>query len=256
MRKLEFDSMPSSEFCTSTSPYMDNTNLTDKDKVEIERICAKHGIGHVFINKTFGSRELTLVLYIRTDSPSVVDYLSLHACINEIDNCTNVLFSCGWRGNCGIFADDNVRSVYYCGDCFCKWDTILRIFPPTITDVRRKLKEGSYLIVDTHQIKLLRSNVFDGEFNVGDVVEYASKRFTTKCVGLEIGKRQCDSGRPPYECVVVRSTNGEYLGAMEFKQTQHGIVRMKTMRPLCGEQECDLSPLRWREQVENFVLAC
>ena len=248
-RKYEFEKMPSAEFCTATSPYLYGL-ITKEDMSEIERITKAHGLNYTFINKTFGGDGTEFVLFKEGKHFSEVDKMLFLACVNDLDNHTNFLFDTYTPWN-NIERRPEPRT-YACVSEY-SWETICNVWPPSICDTRRKLAHGDYLIAHTHIAKLDPKCVWTDEFSVDDVVAHLKGEFPNARIDKEVGKRQCDTDREPYECVVVRNSNGGYCGAMEFKQTKHGIVRVRTMRPLCGECEYDLVPSGWREQVADFV---
>lgn len=245
---MEFFSLPSAEFCTATSPYLYGL-ITKEDMSEIERITKAHGLNYTFINKTFGSDGTEFVLFKEGKHFSEVDKMLFLACVNDLDNHTNFLFDTYTPWN-NIERRPEPRT-YACVSEY-SWETICDLWPPSICDTKLKLAHGDYLIAHTHIAKLDPKCVWTDEFNVDDVVAYAKERFPKLTIEKCVGKRQCDTNTDPYEAVVVED-NGHYVCAMRFKQTKHGIVRIKVMRPLCGEYETDLNPNGWREYIDYVI---
>ena len=158
-----FVDMPSTDYTTATSPCLSSVGI-EREMPTLSRIAEGHGFKVTTIMPTFGGGAPELVVYKRiSDGDSetlrslqklaepIID--DLHLCVNELDRNTNILFETGWLGNCGKYGSDDVRRKSYCGIGLRTWSDMLQMFSPLITDIKRKLRKGAYVIVTSRHAK-------------------------------------------------------------------------------------------------------
>ena len=170
-----FADMPSTDYKTKNCPCLSPVGI-EREMPTLSRIAEGHGFKVATIMPTFGGGAPELVVYKRLDIGSdVVDRLDseegnyntlrslqklaepiiddLHLCVNELDRNVNVLFETGWLGNCSKYGSDDVSYKGYCGIGLRSWSGLLRMFSPLITDVKRKMRKGVYVLVTSRHAK-------------------------------------------------------------------------------------------------------
>lgn len=273
-RDNEFNDMPSTDYCTPNCPNLTIKSINDEMET-IKAICGKHGFEATTILKTFGGGTPELLIYKRIDvdndfvnaidaerkmrkydlmwslmdcSEPLVD--ALHTCVNELDKNVNVLFECGWAGNVGKYGSDNVRYKSYSFIGLWSWSALMDKFD-LITDVRRKLRKGVYLIASSRYGKFDPDCVIDN-FAIEDALSAAQ---AVEGINAEIvhGKRQCDSDCEPYDAILVTTADGSQLGSLKFdvNDLTH-IVTAKVRKVLCGEYSTNLKT-DFRQQIMDMV---
>ncbi len=278
----EFSDMPSIDYGTIKSEWLNSGNKNRIDWDKVKEICDKYGFGCTYINSTFGGDDAEFVVYLKTNinvdeynkaveglrsytqeardkyielcKPYDYVYHQLHKCVHELDNQTYLMFECGWHGNCGQFGSNDVRKQSYSGgDHLMSWKTITDIWSPLIHDTNYRLSKGIYALMSTHFIKpeLQDSPVLD------DAMEQTLLDLTRNLLSDEFvadyehGKRQCDN--EPYKALVVRYKRGnDYCCMLRFSRDWMGRYSLYSARPLCGEST---SIMDWKNPAKDIRYA-
>ena len=175
----EYANMPSADYCTADAPRLCKRNQSRIDFNKVGEICKKYGFKYTLINSTFGGDRVDLVVYLKTNEDVVLfdkkyddltadekqlrcnlsksygeTYRKLHDCIHELDEQTDLLFRCGWCGNCGLFSSNDVkRMTYSFADGLHSWKSIIDNWSPLIHDTTSKLSKGVYIYATSSQLK-------------------------------------------------------------------------------------------------------
>ena len=276
----EFDNMPSIDYGTWCTNRLCAKNKNRIDFQLAKEICAKYGLNCTYINSTFGGDDADFIVYYKTnidadyyqklrDSAYGKDnnrdaalkffdikngfkdvFINMHKCMHELDEQTNLVFKCGWSGNCGIFGSDDVRRISYGGgDYLMAWKTVLGCWDSCIYDTRYQLSKGVYIIANTKYIKPEKENspeLDEFENTLLDLVKkYLKSDYTAE---FEVGKRQVDNDS--YKALVVRYKNGEYCCMIRFSRDWLGRYNIWRARPLCGESSWVMD---WKNPKSDIV---
>ena len=278
----EFESMPSIDFRGANPPYLTKRSGKRMDWDKVKEICDKYGFKFCTINNTFCGDNTEFVVYLKTDISvehynelyKVYDnsredkerywemshsydwaFRKLHECVHELDEQTDLMFECGWSGNCGLFGSDDVkRKSYSFGSHLTTWSYIIDRWAPSIHDTRMKLSKGIYAMMTTRYIKPEIQNsplVEDFEPTLIEIVRgLIGDKFTAK---FEHGKRQCDTDTDGYRALVVRyAENGEYCGMVTFNRDWMGRYHITSAAPLCGQSSWVMD---WQNPTEDLKSA-
>jgi len=280
-RNNEFESMPSIDYRYANPPYLTRANKGRIDWDKVKEICDKYGFKYCLIHNTFGSDRVDFVLYLKTNITT--DYydtcrkayldnkdklgvflsmrkeyeptrIKLHECVHELDEETDLMFDCGWSGNCGLFGSDDVYRTSYSGGDLVRWSSIIDWWSPCIHDTLDNLSRGTYVMIHTPYIKPQHQEsplMEDFEPALLKMVQdIIGKKYTAK---FEQGKRQCDGNCEPYRALIVRTANkGDYCGMVTFSRDWMGRYHIKTAAPLAGESHWEMN---WKEPLDDLKSA-
>jgi hypothetical protein len=180
-------------------------------------------------------------------------YYKLHDCIHELDEQTDLLFRCGWCGNCGLFGSDDVyRQTYSFADGLHSWNNIISNWSPLIHDTTSKFSKGVYIYATTLYLKPQPQNsplMEDFEpIILEKVKELLDKKYK---YSFECGKRGYDE--TSYKALVVRyAKNDEYCGMLRFTRDNVGRYFITAAAPLCGETYWEMD---WENPTEDLKRA-
>lgn len=250
----EFDDMPSIDYWgDSVELHKNNMGLVDWQ--EVGRICEEYGFQYAAMHGTYGN-STKVIIYEKLDiDPNVYKelvkqedytairqlvketrprYLQLHMCVNELDRQTNLYFSTGWSGNCGIFGSNDVdRRSYSFGDMVYSWENFIDHFSHYCYDTTNRPRKGIYLYMETDRAKIDTSYIYE-DFSMGHALEVARGLFPNETIELLTGKRECDTASAPYQAIVV-GQGANQVGSLTFSKSAHGVVSMSVRVPLAGE---------------------
>lgn len=261
----EFNDMPSIDFCTLTSNYLNTDNRKELQIDNINEICKKHGFNFCFIDSTFGGNDSHFIVYRKLeldvdefdalrkmackdyekrkeywkiDEQFEPIYLALHKCVNELDQYTDLFINYGWHGNCGVFGSHDIHRISYSGgDHIYSWEGILNNWSPMINNTRSVLSRGVYVLIETHYIKpkIQQSPTLEEfEPKLLEIAKSLIKDLYT--VDFETGKRGCDS--TDYKAMVIRDKKTkDYRFMLRFNRCWWGQYFITRCTPLCGESE-------------------
>lgn len=276
----EFENMPSIDYSTADAPHLCKRNQSRIDFNKVSEICKKHGFNYTLINSTFGGDGVELVVYLKTNEDVVLfdkkyddltndekrlrwnlnksyddTYRKLHDCIHELDEQTDLLFRCGWCGNCGLFGSHDVkRMTYSFADGLHSWRDITNHWSPLIHDTTSKLSKGVYIYATSSQLKPQpQDSPLMEDFEpiiLAKVKEILDEKYS---YSFECGKRGCDTDTPSYKALVIRyAKNNEYCGMIRFSRDNVGRYFIKTAAPLCGETSWEMD---WKNPSEDLARA-
>lgn len=266
----EYTNMPSVDYSPADAPDLCKRNQNRVDFNKVGEICKKHGFNYTLINSTFGGDDTELVVYLKTNEDvalfdkkyddltadekqlrwKITDsyndtYRKLHECIHELDEQTDLLFRCGWCGNCGLFGSNDVkRMTYSFANGLNSWHNIINRWSPLIHDTTSKLSKGVYIYATSAQLKPQPQNspaLDEYEPTLLKMVRgIIGDKFTAN---FEEGKRGCDT--TSYRALVVRrKRDNDYCGMMTIVRDFIGRYHIRCAAPLCGES-------RWTMNWEN-----
>ena len=270
----EFDNMPSIDYGTLLSERLCKKNKHRIDLDKVKEICDKYGFGYTFINSTFGGDDADFLVYYKTDINA--DYfkglwktdndaywalrekyeetsLRLHQCIHELDEQTNLMFECGWSGNCGLFGSHDVkRQTYSGGSGLVGWESIMDYWDSCIHDTLYHLKKGVYVIMYTRYLKPeIQDSPSLEEFEqivLGLVKNMLKDEFVAN---FETGKVGYES--EPYRTLVIREKrNNCYYSQIQITRDWMGKFRFRRHAPLCGECKWVIN---WRDPEDDILEA-
>lgn len=268
---LEFNKMPSKDFCAATDTIrLNKCNLDRVDFDKVKGICDKYGFGYSLVCQTFGGSDIEFILYYKT-SIAESDYkamrsaedwdlyrswytnhvgkmLAMHRCVNELDLATDLYFDVSWSGNVGLFGSDNVRYLTYTNSCerFETWEQLNKHYS-LIYDF--KMPRGVFLIVKTNHLKPDLSKCLFG-FKIEDAFKVATELFPDKQLSIVWGKRTCDTDA--YKAILVGEGMNQ-LGSLTIYESKSGAVQMGVRVVLGGETSISLSATEYREQIKDAL---
>lgn len=270
---LEFEKMPSKDFCTATDTIrLNKRNLCRVDFGKVKDICDKHGFGYSLVYQTFGGSNIEFILYYKT-SIAESDYkamrtskdwnllrlwsaehidkmLEMHQCVNELDIATDLFFDVSWSGNVGLFGSDNVRYKTYSRSCdtFETWERLNENYS-LIYDF--KMPRGVFLIVKTSHLKPDLSKCLFG-FKIEDAFKVATELFPDKKLSIVDGNRMCDSNMDAYKAILIGEGMNQ-LGSLTIYESKSGAVQMGVRAVLGGETSTSLSATEYRKQIKDAL---
>lgn len=273
----EYPNMPSLDYWGSSYTIRETNYKTDCDWDKVREICHKYGFDYKFIKSTFGGDDMDVVIYkkinfdqdeflrlLRSKDKADAEtycklvkshestFLTLHDCLHELDEETNLYIDCGWNGNVGLFGSHDVRrNVYKFADGIYTYENLTRQFSPLIHDTDRKFSKGVYIYRTCGRFKIDEKDMFP-EFNTEMALkvmrEYAPNFNFEVCMG----RRACD-GPEDYEAIVVTSKKGGQYGSFTFSKDGHDVVKMSVRAPLCGEHTRWITPQHYIDTIKESV---
>lgn len=274
----EYSNMPSLDYYHSSYHICPQNINNGCDWDKVRKICAKHGFSLQFIYPTFcKNSSVDVCIYYKTDVNEdeytrllhsdnmeekkkawvIIDsftdkYYSLHDCLHELDEETNLYFNCGTGGNVGLFGSQDVRRrIYRFADVLTTYNSLCRRNDPDIHDTARKFGKGVYIMASTSTFKIDENDIFpefDNEMALKVMREYAPNLNFDVCMG----RRACD-GPNEYEAIVVTSKKGGQYGSFTFHKDGHDVVTMCQRVVLCGEGSTTLSRETYAEQIKDAL---
>ena len=271
----EYANMPSIDYGTSRDEICPQNidNGCDWDKVKA--ICEKHGFGVKFVYPTFCKNGRVEVIIYYKSSINEDEYtclskskerakywelmhtlddklFALHDCIHELDEETNLYFSCGWQGNSGLFGNHDVSRKTYSNAAYpttyrelCNW------LSPSIHDTSRKFSKGVYVMTHTHFFKINEKMSFP-EFTNEMAIEVMKSHNPDLNYKVCMGRRACD-GPSEYEAIVVTDKNGCQYGSFTFAKDCHDIVGMCYRSILGGETGTSISRETYIDDIKHAL---
>lgn len=274
----EYESMPSLDFSFRHNG-LTKENMARVDWDLVGEICKKYGFGYKIFKCTYSDRVLCAI-YIKTDISvekfnelnkafhnskedrerywamchSYDDtFRKLHDCMHELDEQTDLMFECGWSGNCGLFGSHDVeRQTYSFGSRSINWSYITDRYSHHCYSTPCFFSKGIYVMVDTQYIKPQEQN----SPNLADfepkLLEIARGLLSNEFVAdFESGKRNCDTNG--YRALVVRyKDTNEYCCMIRFFRDNMGKYTIYHAKPLCGESDWEMD---WQNPIEDLKYA-
>lgn len=273
----EYPNMPSIDYWSSSYTIRETNYKTDCDWDKAKEICHKYGFDYKFIKSTFGGDDMDVVIYkkinfdqdeyirlLKSNEKADIDaycklvkshestFLTLHDCLHELDEETNLYFDCGWNGNVGLFGSNDVRrNVYKFADSIYTYKNLTHQFSPLIHDTERKFCKGVYIYVTCSRFKIDETDRFP-EFNTEMALkvmrEYAPHLNFEVCMG----RRACD-GAEEYEAIVVTGNKGGQYGSFTINKDGHDVVKMSVRVPLAGEHTRWITPQGYVKTIQDSI---
>ena len=276
----EYESMPSLDFSFRHNG-LTKENMNRVDWNMVEEICKKYGFGYKIFKSTYCSR-VECVIYLKTDI-SVEQYnelnkaydnsredkerywamchsyddtfRKLHDCVHELDEQTDLMFECGWSGNCGLFGSDDVRRKSYSfGSHLSTWSYITDRYNHYCYSTPCFFSKGIYVMIETDYIKPQKQNSPELADFEPKLLEIARGLLSDEFVAdFECGKRQCDTDTEGYRALVVRyKKTNEYCCMIRFFRDNMGKYTIYHAKPLCGESDWEMD---WQNPTEDLKYA-
>ena len=278
----EFSNMPSIDFRGPNSPDLTADNIDRIDLDVVKKICDKYGFRFTTIYNTFSGNGVEFIIYFKTPIPaeqynelyksslnSREDnkrfwelqrkyndiYIKMHQCVHELDEQTDLLFNCGWQGNCGLFGSHDVRRESYSfGGHLTSWNSIIDRWSPCIHDTLSKLSKGIYALMSSNQIKPQFENSPKLEEYEPIILKTIRECLDNNhTADFEMGKRQCDTNEEKYRAIIIRNSRKQYCGLIRLYRDWVGRYHVTYAAPLCGESHFVLNWKAPHDDVESIV---
>lgn len=270
----EYSNMPSIDYGCSSYHIRGCNYKKDCDWDKVKEICDKYGFSYKFICSTFGGDDMAVVIYKKTnlvedeytrlrdgeDRKAFRElirsfdntFYTLHDCIHELDEETNLRFECGWGGNVGLFGSHDVsRKVYNFADWLHTYKDLANRFSPTINDTARKFGKGVYAYVVCSYFKIDEEDMFP-DFTTEMALNVMREYKPNLKFEVRNGSRACDGG-VTYEAIVVSSDKVGQYGSFTINKEEHDIVFMSVRVPLCGEHSRRITPQNYIDVIKENI---